>query len=530
MSSFEVFPEMFGAVGDGVASDGPALQAAIDHAKATSGVLHLRDGARYRTEQSLFCGRAAPSQSDLKTIDAHRATIIGACADYPVLDWTGGHHREMYDLRIESDAANAPSCGILLDRAYDATDPENPTAWATGWLTARKVTITGTFNVACVYARASEETTWDDCSFTQNGGLACFMQLSSNIYGQFSPVAGGSPHGSISAMTMHGSHNNNVFRHCGFVQKTDAATMTALLAANTDEVMFLENAGYVQPTPADVGQTVTGSTSGATGVLRGYEVSNVQRLWLVEAVAGIFQAGEPVTVGAASATLKRAEKLARGSNVEISSADQLQFRDCYFDRANVAPTIDYPAISWRNLGLGSFNCGIHSGLMHGVGGATDPYFVVFDQIGKKVGKLRIEHVDYVGADAIVKVIGTATMDHVRIEAPRVLAGTDSWHLDGDNRISVTKEFQHRGRFSGRLIQGSAATVSFANAGLIKGLVENQADDRHELHGRDLVLVGHDYTKTRLLFGEHHVWRTGTGRLRIKDGAPTNDQDGEIVGG
>jgi hypothetical protein len=46
---------------------------------------------------------------------------------------------------------------------------------------------------------------------------------------------------------------------------------------------------------------------------------------------------------------------------------------------------------------------------------------------------------------------------------------------------------------------------------------------------DVVLGGGLYTSNRLRLGAFYLWVDGTGRLRIKSGAPASDTDGTVVG-
>jgi hypothetical protein len=127
LAAYEVTPEQFGAVGDGIADDAPALQLALDDIKrvATSvagqtrpGTLLLTPGARYKCGSGLLIDRAFHNVYGYATLDfsSWTGTYVTVCGSYTEFGNGYGQHGCIEgQIAIVGSGADKPSIGILYE-------------------------------------------------------------------------------------------------------------------------------------------------------------------------------------------------------------------------------------------------------------------------------------------------------------------------------------------------------------------------------------------------------------------------------
>lgn len=175
----------FGAVGDGVADDTAAIQAAIDHFKSlvdSNGLNGAKlcfggTGNNYRVTAGLdFTSIRRTSIIDLE------GSII--TADYndgdPVIDLVDQRYVTLMNGELRTASGKAPQCGILLARR--ATDDR-----VTSYIRLERLFVTGTFKIAAYANISSELSTVVSCRFenTYAGGTGVtgVIMAAQNAYG-----------------------------------------------------------------------------------------------------------------------------------------------------------------------------------------------------------------------------------------------------------------------------------------------------------------------------------------------------------
>ncbi len=75
------------------------------------------------------------------------------------------------------------------------------------------------------------------------------------------------------------------------------------------------------------------------------------------------------------------------------------------------------------------------------------------------------------------------------------------------------------------------TEVISNGGINGKVGVNTAtpDSKFDVVGGNSKLGGGSYSTGHLVMGNYHIWVDGNGRLRIKNGIPTSNTDGQIVG-
>lgn len=150
-------PKDFGAVGDGVADDGPALNllfARVRTLLATASDLALcvhGGNSRYRTTESIdVTGLAAWS---LKVRDMQ---VIGECTGKAVFDLINTRGYAFHNVTVWGDKTNRPAAGIQAQRGTTNGFCDNASF--------KDCNLDGWFSRAAVHDYGQETTQWDHCT------------------------------------------------------------------------------------------------------------------------------------------------------------------------------------------------------------------------------------------------------------------------------------------------------------------------------------------------------------------------------
>jgi hypothetical protein len=167
----------FGAVGDGIADDTAALQAAIDYAALNAVALHLSKGI-YRTTATLTIPQnITPGSAYGITLYGDNSTwarvsvIRAEHTGVAILSLKGSNGCRISGIKLESDPTTYPKCGMILGRDVNVD--------SCGWHNISAVFIDGFFSVAGIYSIASEENQWNGIFIQIQGGGAKYGYYSS---------------------------------------------------------------------------------------------------------------------------------------------------------------------------------------------------------------------------------------------------------------------------------------------------------------------------------------------------------------
>lgn len=199
----------FGARGDGITDDAPAINAAIDAARArqqSSGRFEIH--CRIVFPAGVYLVGSSLNLTNLRgvntVIDGSGSVLVGRCAGQPVIDAFGARWLMMRDLTILGDSTAVPSVGLqigLLSAHIVASDNcfEN-------------VKILGNFALACLYNRSSEMAEFDHLLlWNDQPGSFCLIQDGMNHFNVLSAFA------KVSIpRDMESSFNENLFINCAF--------------------------------------------------------------------------------------------------------------------------------------------------------------------------------------------------------------------------------------------------------------------------------------------------------------------------
>lgn len=165
----------FGAVGDGVADDTAAIQAAIDSLVPLGGVVRMPEG-RYKTTSPILLKTGVSLIGDGYWNDypqLWRKGVTSIFAEHTgaaMLSLKGAIGCTVSNLSLEGSQAARPRTGILLGRATTAS---------AGFHTFRKVTVCGWYTTAAIYTIASEDNYWEDIITWNFGGDAPYGLVTS---------------------------------------------------------------------------------------------------------------------------------------------------------------------------------------------------------------------------------------------------------------------------------------------------------------------------------------------------------------
>jgi len=210
-ATHEVDVRDFGAKGDGVTDDAPAINAAIRALRASqsrvgdfgfSPRLVLSTGA-FAVGQSLDLTRL---RNINLVIDGRGSVILGQCAGQPVIDALGSRWLTVRDLTVIGDKRATPSLGLQIGRLGDGAVADDHRF--------ENVKFLGRYALACLLNAAAETTAFDHVLMWNDSPSAesfCLIQDGLNHFGAVSAFAG--PH---SKRDQNDSFNENLFVNCDF--------------------------------------------------------------------------------------------------------------------------------------------------------------------------------------------------------------------------------------------------------------------------------------------------------------------------
>lgn len=120
LAELRVYPEMFGAIGDGTTDDSTALQNAIDFCKAKSRRLFLAE-ATYKVTRSLNC-QGTSSGTNFWIVGEGRFKSVISHAfptgeEYPVIDMCGNGRGGVRSIGVSPSGTSKATCGILIAKS-----------------------------------------------------------------------------------------------------------------------------------------------------------------------------------------------------------------------------------------------------------------------------------------------------------------------------------------------------------------------------------------------------------------------------
>lgn len=146
----------WGAIGDGIADDTAAIQAAINYIRSKTmtadGVLRVTPTLKFSS--GVYRVTSTLDMSGVRNhawrIVGEGATILGETNGTPVVDMMGSRYFDWHGLCITGSAAKAPNYGIILGRTFANAGS------SAGEYEFNNFTFYGTFTRACLYTLAPE--------------------------------------------------------------------------------------------------------------------------------------------------------------------------------------------------------------------------------------------------------------------------------------------------------------------------------------------------------------------------------------
>lgn len=171
----------FGAIGDGVTDDAPAINAAIAAVRERHKRVSGYDlGCRIVFPAGIYAVNASINLTALRNIntviDGSGSAVVGRCAGKPVIDALGSRWLTVRDLTVLGDSAAVPDNGIQIGLAMphvvaDVHRFEN-------------VKVLGHFSRACLYNRSGETTGFHHLLlWNEQAGGFCLVQDGVNHFG-----------------------------------------------------------------------------------------------------------------------------------------------------------------------------------------------------------------------------------------------------------------------------------------------------------------------------------------------------------
>ena len=217
-----IYPQWWGALGDGSTNDNAAIQAAIA-TMTEGGILFFPPGKYIVTQELNFKG-------------LHGITIMGAgkhgtdgsiisnsgVSNNSVINLAGAHEVIVKNIQFYSGNSSAPPDVVfLLGRTSAGTFGNH---------TIQDVSVRGYATKALVYSIASEVNHWSNCIFTLDGGGALYSFYTNKIDDL-----------SVDA-NLYSSTNIGVYmHHCEFVlsaQETNGAVVKVVLGSSSESFIF----------------------------------------------------------------------------------------------------------------------------------------------------------------------------------------------------------------------------------------------------------------------------------------------------
>lgn len=197
----------FGARGDAVTDDAPAINAAIHAVRERHQKVGAFDlGCRIVFPAAVYAVDSSIDLTGLQrintVIDGGGAAILGRCAGQPVIDALGSRWLTVRDLTVLGDPASVPDIGIQIGVVSDNMVADDHQF--------ENVKILGNFLYACLYNRAAETTMFEHLLlWNDQPDSHCLIQDGVNYFGVTSRFVNVilPPHRSL-------SFNENVFLNC----------------------------------------------------------------------------------------------------------------------------------------------------------------------------------------------------------------------------------------------------------------------------------------------------------------------------
>lgn len=204
-SGGKVYPEWWGAKGDGSNDDGAAINLATAVLRSNKSVLSLRPGATYKTTISLNF----TSIRNASSVIGNGANILGYCTGKVVFDALDSTYFTLRDINIGGDSTSKPSVGLQVGRKQDNQDAPNNYFYA--------VNTYGYFSSTAVLNEGSEVTRWDKCTFLNDSAYTLYYDAYNafHVSSDYATVT-------LTEDSLH-SLNDNLFSNCTF-HYTNVAT------------------------------------------------------------------------------------------------------------------------------------------------------------------------------------------------------------------------------------------------------------------------------------------------------------------
>jgi len=181
MASTPIYPENFGAAGNGTTDDTAAINAYIAYVKS----LHATSNTTYLTYEFLpnsvylisgplnFGFTFSTGNNPTFTILGNGARIIGTTTGDAMLDCINfGYGSKIENLHITGNAGGAQKCAILY--GYSQPSASGGFGWSDQFILTG-VTVIGSFAYSCIFNRGADSCTASDCEWlaesTTNTGI-----------------------------------------------------------------------------------------------------------------------------------------------------------------------------------------------------------------------------------------------------------------------------------------------------------------------------------------------------------------------